>query len=1123
MALKLILGPAGSGKTTYCTEDIIASAAEDKSPLYYIVPEQYTLEAEKSLVAKFAGNSLIKAQVLSFERLSFHVLSETGAAQSAILDSTGKSMVLRKILYDISPQLKYYNNTPISAGFIQSISRTVTELFRQRGGEAGLPVMPGAYRSGKFEDIRLIFEAYKSFIENDYISSDTSLDILNQNIGKSRLFHGAAVWIDNFTGFSAQEYKVIENLLKLASEVNICINFAGRSLNYSSPAPDDLYYEPKFLINKLLTIAKEINVKVTAPVFCEGAYRYKNSPELKWLLENYDKPRPEAFSGENKRVILNSYPDKYAEAVAVADNIIRLVRDEGLSFRDIAVLPGDMQGYAPVIQNTFERYNIPCFVDIRTGILFHPLSEFICALFDIISKNWSYESVFRLIKTNLTGISEDETDILENYAREYAVRGGRWKQEEWDYGFTENSPYDKAAIHSTKEAVYNTINEFCGKYTSKGKVNPLDVCKDIYNFLIKLKMPDKLTELAMEAASDGDMYLYRIHSGIWNVIMGVLDKIAGIFGGGGNLEMTAAEFGDILLMGLSSCDMGIIPPSQDQVIIGDMYRSRLSDIKAVFIIGMTAELIPKRAENEGLFDDSDKAFLESCGIELGANSDKQTYINSHTVFGALTKAGGYLFLYCPEKDAGGKAAAPSPLLWKIRQLFNFPKESEVRESGESGGEGYISLPGPMLEKLGAMLSDASDKRQCQRELAGALINWYSRSGDYADKVRKALRGTQEIQPLSPKALSSLYKADTLTSVSRIEKYADCPFSYFLRYNLNLKERADYKIKDIDLGNVFHEIMERYTARLQGGGLDWGSIDYQESDKIVDDIFADFEGSGKGDIFSYDAKSGYILERVKKLTKRSVWALSSHISAGRFKPYAAEINFDRDAGITVDINDTHKFTLTGRIDRVDLLESGGETYVKIIDYKSGAAKLDITDVYYGRQLQLLTYMGALTRSGDKILGLPQKPKPGGLFYFRFDDPVADYDEGAERGEIYDAILSKFKLSGLLLKDKELIEGMDSGITKSSSVIPVTVNKSGEYTSRSEALVSENDFQRVLDFAYRKISETGKKILSGSIAARPYKKGMRSGCDYCPYLSVCGFNEKEAKYNNFRKIKSLGELK
>jgi len=1117
MSLRFILGSSGSGKTTYCTDSIINAANAGKSPLFYIVPEQYTLEAEKSLATKFTGGSVIKAQVLSFERLSYHVISETGARQGDVLDSVGKSMVVRKILHDLLPSLKYYHKTPICTGFVDSISRTIKELYQYEasGEELSIPTFTSVHQANKFEDIRLIFNTYKSFVERAYISSDTALDILNESFDKSKILDGATIWMDNFAGFTPQEYRVIGNLLKRADEVNVCVNINAADTFYNNVLPDDLYYESKFMINKLTEIAKELDTEMLEPVFLADSHRFKNSPQLMHLLTNYEKPssKPYDCMAENvQQVKLSTFPNKYLEVQAIADNIIRLVRDEGLKFHEIAVLPSDMDSYAPILQNTFARYNIPCFVDLRTNVLFHPLSEFVRALFEIIMKDWSQESVFRLLKTGLLDISDDKIDELENYAIEYGIRGSKWRKDEWEYGFGESSPYDKDAIHATKETVFTTIGNFSSKFTPKGKVKPTEMCRDMYDFLVHLNIPDKLTKLAMDAANDNDMYLYRIHSGIWNVHMDVLDKITQIFG---DMEMTTTEFADILFMGLSSCDMGIIPPSKDQVIVGDIYRSRLSDIKAMFIIGMTSDQIPKKVEDEGLFDDNDKEALERFGIELGANSDKQTYINSHMVFRVLTKASDYLHLYYPERSLSGKSNSPSPMLWKINKLFDFD------ESRQSEPDDYITLPSPMLGKLREALS--SDRNNAG-ELGAALAKWYSDSDEYGGWVDNALKGMRTQQTLSNGILNVLYGKEIVSSISRIEKYVECPFSYFLHYNLKARERADYKVREVDLGNVFHDAIEMFSDHLQESGLDWGRLDYSYIDKSIESLFVDFVDRGKSDIFSYDAKSAYILEQVKRITKRSIWALGLHIKSGEFKPLGAEVTFDYNAGMTVDIDHERRFILTGRIDRVDIMTKGDESYVKIIDYKSGSKAFDVTDIYYGRQLQLLTYMGALTKNGDKILNLPKSPKPGGLFYFKFDDPIADFNTGATDAEIYGDILDKFKMSGLVLNDTAVVEAIDNNIEKNSNIISVGLNKSGEYTSRSGNMVSAEGFERIIDFADKKIGEIGRRIVSGAIEAKPYKRGQRTGCDYCPYLAVCGFNEDgKGEYRGFYRASGLEELR
>jgi len=1117
MSLRYIFGGAGSGKTTKCLDEIFQMAESEGSRrnLYYIVPEQYSLEAEKKLVARFPGKSSVKAQVLSFERIAFHVLSETGSKQGDMLDHMGKNMIVRKLLSDLKPRLKYYRNASLSAGLVKNISGSIKEFYQYKitPEDINVPEDITVGQKYKFEDIKLIYNEYKSFVENDFISADTTLDILSENIEKSGFICNSHIWIDNFSGFTPQEYSVIRQFLKLAEKVNICINIKDKALKYSTLSFDDTYYESKYLINKLTQMAEEDKINIEPVCLMESSYRFFGSPEINWLEQHYNDAVLKPYPNANERVIVESFGNKYDEIHNLAGEILHLVRDEGLMHSQIAVLTGNIEAYAHLIENTFGRYNIPTFIDTRIGILAHPLVEFIRGLFEIRLKNWSYESVFRLLKTNLLPVNFDQVDLLENYVIAYGIKGGRWKQAEWKYGFGERGPYDRGEIHEIKNTVYDNIRIFTENIGERGRVNPQKLCAQLYEYLISIDIPKKLSELSMDAAYSKNMRLYREHSGIWNTVMKVLDKTVSIFG---EMDMSIREFSQILDAGFSSCDMGILPPAQDQVIVGDIYRTRLNEIKALFVIGATEGSFPKKAE-EGIFNDKDKLILKSMSIELSPESSKQIYINSHLAYSVFTKASDYLFIYYPKSDISGKNLVPSPVVHRIEQLFNTQINNARR----------ITLPGAMLKELGIVLSKKKSGENIN-EFESALYDWYTDNEAFSAYISKAQWDAYNIKPLSKDVLSNLYKENIRISISRLEKYVECPFSYFVRYNLKAAERSSYQVQNVDLGNVFHDVLEHFSGNLEAEGKDWGNLEFGEIEGKVNSIFEKIVQGDVSDIFTYDIKSAYILERVKKTAVRSIWALGKHISKGSFTPYGAEVDFGISSplsGIKIEIDENHSMTLTGRIDRIDLLDKNGEKYVKIIDYKSGKKKFDVSDIYYGMQMQLLVYMGALLERGDSILKLDKKPLPGGVFYFRLNDPVVDYNPAKSGQEIYNDILEEFKMSGLMLNDRTVIEGIDGDFEKSSSVVPINVNSGGEYGSRAGALASREDFSSIIDYTTRKMQDIGREITSGNIDAKPYKKSNRSGCDFCSYSSICGFSENSGKsaYKILSSNKTIADLK
>ncbi|MDL2248497.1 helicase-exonuclease AddAB subunit AddB [Tyzzerella sp. OttesenSCG-928-J15] len=1121
MALRFIFGGPGSGKTTHCINEIVDLASSSKGSFYYIVPEQYSLEAEKSLVNAFAGKAAIKAQVLSFERLAYRILSETGVKQGGLLDYTGKNMVIRKIVNNIRPELKYYRKANIGTGLVKNIADTIKELYQYeiKPEDLHLKEFENISQKNKFEDLMLIYSEYRKLIESEFISADTTLDILNSNIEKSSFLDGANIWIDNFTGFTPQEYRVIRSMIKHAAQVNICVGIKEWQLHYAEISADDIFYEAKKLINTVSDMAREENINIAQPCVLKEMYRFKNSPELMWIEANYTKVRPAKYQGENNRVFTYSYKNKFAEIYGVADKIVELVRDKGLNYSQIAIVSGSIESYGAVVQSVFGRYGIPYFVDMRMGILAHPLTELVRSLFEVINRNWSYESVFHLLKTDLLEIDKNTIDMLENYALAYGIQGYRWSQPEWRYGFAKNSGFDKDEIHRAKEYAYETVSKFTAKYSPKKKIAPAEVCEDIYYFLMETGIQEKLSRLAMEAAENNDMQLYREHSGIWNTVMGVLDKISSIFG---DSPMSLFEFAQILESGLASCDMGIIPPAQDRVIVGDIYRTRLNEIKALFVIGVTNDSFPKQTANEGLFDDRDKGTLSKNGIEISSDSKIQSFVYNHMAYYVFTKASDYLYISYPENDMAGKSMTASPVVYKLERLMG--KQAGGNELNEEYKK--ITLPQVMLKELGEILNKKESGAELD-EFETALLSWYTSNlfyEKYLDKRRTDIYGESS---LSPEIIDSLYKPNIQTSISRLEKYVACPFSYFLRYNIKAEDREYYQVKNVDLGNIFHDVLELFSQYVEENSLSWDKLEYGEIQNVAEELFGKLLDRDETDIFDNDSRTGYILQRVKKTAVRSIWALSEHIKKGEFKPYGAEVDFGISSpltGIVIDINGQYSFTLTGRIDRVDILDKNGNNYVKVIDYKSGSKKFDITDIYYGMQMQLMAYMGALMKNGDKILGMDKKPLPGGILYFRLNDPVIDYTYNMSESDLYENILDEFKMSGLVLDDKTVIEGIDGSIEKSSGVVPVSLNAKGEYVSRSGSLATKEVFEKAVKYTENKIRSVGEEIISGNIEAKPYKKGISTGCDYCAYNAICGFNPKLAgsSYKIFAKKKSIAEL-
>lgn len=1105
MELQYIFGGSGTGKTAFCFKEMLEMSKDRDKNIIYLVPEQYSLEAEKSLASKAEGKAIMQIQVLNFNRLAFHMFSQTGVKASKNLDDMSKSMLVRKIISKCKGKFQYFKNTNINPGFVEKVCEIIKEIFQyslkleelEACAEKDTPL------GLKLRDILLIYKNYISYIQDNYISADETLDLLAQNIDKLHFLKDAHIYMDNFSGFTPQEYKVISGLFKMAAKINICLAVKSNNIYHSELKKRDIFFEVKKSINKITALAKETGAKIPNPIYLRESFRFQSKEELKFIDRNYFSYASLKFNGKNDRIKIYQASNRYSEIEFAAKQITKLTRESNYRYSEIGILCADLKNYEHIAEHIFNEYRIPLFADTRMEILSHPLTEMIRSVVEIVVKNWSYESVFRFLKSGLVPISEEECCDLENYILAYGIKGYRWSQAEWLYGFGKQSLFDHEKIHETKAKASAYINYFAEGLTRTTILTVRTFLEKIFQLLSKLEIKEKLEEMYHEAEAENDTALMRRHFGVWQEIAGVFDRMVDIFG---DTLVNTAEFCEILETGILSCDMGTVPPVSDRIILGDVYRSRLPEIKILFVIGAVENEFPKARKDEGLLLDNDKKELADMGLELAPDSTQAMYNDNFLIYSVLTKPSDMLILTYPKGSLEGKTMFPSHVVSRIEMLF---ENTEIEDD-----EKYISMPAPMLKDAAEAIGERLRGKDTG-EIKESLIKWYESQHEYKDYIAKTKEAVSKKQKekLDEKTIGSLYENVLSTSVSRLEKYMECPFAFFIQYNLGLKERKIFKVGSLDMGNLFHSILEEFSKILFTEKLEWGNLSDAEIEKYVDKAFEIVVKNFKSDIFLSEAPSRFILERAKRTAKKSIWALSMHVRRGSFKAYGAEVDFGIKSpltGITIEINNEFSFRLSGKIDRIDIFDKDGKKYVKIIDYKSGNVKLDYTDIYYGMQLQLLLYMDSILKNAKSLINAEGEVSPGGMFYFRINDPLLEYDEKL-CGDLDKYILEQFKMSGLVLENDDVIEALDNKIEKSSAVVSVNKNSKGGYGSRTGALVNEEKFNQIMAYSVDKAKEIGRRMIQGEITPMPYKKGTRTGCDYCRYKGICTFDPRENKYN------------
>lgn len=1132
MSLRIVYGRAGSGKTTLVLnemksrlEKINSGAGLHHDMLVLLVPEQFSFQAEKKLVSVVGTGGILDAEVLSFQRMAYRIFNESGGITYPHIHPSGKAMIIYRILDKMKGQLKVFSKTAQKEGFVDTLSTLITEFKRygvtpQMLLDASDNITEGKPLKEKLEELGAIYEEFDTTIDKRYRDSDDDLTMAAKKLAESSLYQGAEIWIDGFVNFTPQEYNMISQLLQKAKRVTICL--CADQLDTSGRIIDtDVFAPVKNAYRRLVKIAEENKVAIEKPVIMNNPpVRFNHSPELTHLEKNYYRYPHEEYPLPTKDISLYSAMNAYSEIEAAAADIRRLCRDHNLRYRDIAVVARNLADYDKLIEVVFTQYEIPYYIDKKADINNHPLVRLILSAMDIFIENWSYESVFRYLKTGLTGIEEENLDVLENYVLACGIRGNKWtSKEDWDmstsfipdHKISEKEEELLTSVNDTRKRVIEPLLKFREK--TKGKNTALEFCTRLYDLLLELQIPRKINERVDQFRTQGLLNMADQYSQVWDITMDVLDQTVEVMA---DETFGVERFSNILKIGLEKYQIGTIPAALDQVLVGSIDRSKNHEIKALYILGVNDGVFPSTSISEGVLSDQDRRILKDMKIELAGDTQAQAFDEQYLVYQSLTTAGEYLRISWPIGNSEGKTLRPSMIVPRLMKLFpKIKTESNIIISDDKEFDmELISAKKPSFNKMINAFRLRIDKDIFHPIWEDVYAWFYSQDGwrEYCERVKKALVQKNEAEKISEEKIKLLYGNPIKSSVSKLEKYSSCPYAFFIQYGLGAKERKIYRMSAPDTGTFMHAIIEEFSKRVSQGDVTWRSFDKEwcknEVSKIVDAILTSMNGAGMASSRRYTM----LALRLKRVVTRSIWLIAQHIRASSFDPIEYEVGFgagEKYSPIVLHLDENNRIELQGRIDRVDCFETDDMTYLSIIDYKSGAKDFKLSDVYYGLQIQLITYMDAIWENEE------QNGKgtvlPAGMLYFKVDDPLIKEDRSLTPEQIEAAIMKSLKMKGLLMADVKVIKAMDNTIDGSSKIIPASINKSGEigaYTSGA----TEKQLKLLRKYIRGLLKKIGSEIASGNVDIKPYRKKSLTACTYCSFHSVCQFDtsRKENSY-------------
>ena len=1085
MSLRYILGKTGSGKTTQCINEIT-----EKDPvgntLLYIVPEQFSMESERLLTAASDKGVIINTGVFSFRHLAYRLINKNGTKGKVMLDDVSKVMLVRKIAYSLSDKLVFFGKSLDKQGFTDSICSTIGELIRYNVTvdiiDSSLEGMDEGNLKMKLKDIGLIYREYMGYLNREYISKDDVLNLLAEYIKDSGICNDE-IWIDGFMGFTPQEYSVIEKLMECAVRVNVTLNINRDKTYYSKPDPFDPYYKTKSTINRLTSLAEKKGIKIEKPLYLEKNHRQKDKA-LIHLSENYLSYVPKPYRGAAESIRIYKGADKYSEIDLVSRSIVKLVRDKGYRYKDIAVILGSEE-YEMTLCRSLNKHGIPNFLDRRRSIMSHPLTEFIISAVDIASTNFGNDAVFRFLKTGYAPVDENEVFNIENYVLANGIKNYMWKNKEWTYGF--GSDFDHDEINCFKDKVVSLLSPFTEKILYNRKYSLREIAASVFELIGSLEADKRHSDIIKQNETEGDISSAVINRSVWNMIVDVFEKAVAILG---DEKIYPKEFSRILKTGLSTATIGVIPEVQDMLIVGNIGRTILPSVKALFMVGVNEGCVPSYKEVKGIFNDREREYLSANAFEVAPDSIQEINSERFEIYSCMAKPSQSLCLTYALRDPKGEELMPSAVIFKILDIFKDVKAENIEDIETDADD--ITTEETAFDMLISQISEGKELSPLYRDIYGYMKN----SERYSKRLEYVMRGIArqaDMEYLEEKITQSLFPDSIFSGISRLETFAKCPFSFFMKYIIKANERAVYEIKPRDTGNIYHCVLEDFSKELRESRRNWRELDKNEIESIVDNSVDKIASEMGTDILSSTARCRQLTQRVKRILSRSIWALSEQIKEGYFEPLGYEIGFGPDEKlppIVIELNNGRKMVMTGRIDRVDIMEKDGKVYTKIIDYKSSDRDISLTELYYGIQLQLPVYIDAFVRSGKNIGN--KDLVPAGMFYFHINDPVTDALPVDSTEKAAEMLLDKYSLKGIILEDENVYRAMDKetdGKTRAKGIHGIM----------KAASVTDSEFTELREFVNNIVKDIGNEITAGNVSISPLTSSHV--CDYCPYDEIC----------------------
>jgi ATP-dependent helicase/nuclease subunit B len=1158
-------------------------SGRERGRVAVLVPDQFTLQAERDAFYYLGRKGFMRLEIISLSGLLHRVLEETGRDARTPVGKTGRHMLLSVILKKEAPFFGAFAGQERTRAFIEMMNDLLSELKLHNVSPAALGAMAEAETQPilkrKLSDAARVYGAYEDMIRGKYMDSEDRLRAFASGIPRSTFVRDAEIWMYGFDCLTPRDLDAVQALAARARGVRVVLTGEARGRAGAGAGRDrDLFRITERMIRGLRERAEEVG--------CPFALRGIDGSDGGTAGGRFAASRPPAAVRIERELFSYPYSPRkgaapeltflaasnyYTEAESAAAEISRLIRDEGYRYRDILVICNDMDARAAIIKRVFTGYGLPVFMDRRKNLLHNPVLEYITALAEVAAGDWRVEDLCRLMKTGMSPVSHAQCEMLEEYATEYRFRG----KGPWCRPFERLSPHERAgeappdtrdgadADASWGEKKLAALNEARGliaahiqKFTEmfaedRGVAGRTEA---LYLFLRdEARLPEK-TETAVASLRARGRHEYADElSQVWESAVAVFDQTVAILG---DAVMSREDFADMLTAGLESIEIGLLPSTTDQILVGTMQRTRAGRVKALFVLGANDGVLPAAVASDGILNEEERArVLGTGGGEADGSENLRVAEEELAIYRNLSRPERKLWISCAVSNPEGGELRPSLIFEKLRKIFpDQPLEKDIQSRNDALAR--VTTAGGVLESLSLALRESAEDRdldpiwrevyECCRARAPREIAMLERGFSFSnDRGRigrdcvARLYGTRYDADARDTAAEAVPSADGALSIrlspSSLERYARCPFSHFVSHGLRPRESRVVEIGARERGDLFHKTIMAFSKALTREGVRvsdadsaWMRLTERDCERLFDAVFADV--CGETEAFGRGRPEQYRLERIRATAQTAARIVAEQVKAGLIDEMYFEERFGvggRFPPIVRAAGDALTVRIEGRIDRLDVLRGG---LAKIIDYKSGAERFDAEEARAGWRLQLLLYLEAVTGTPALLPASSAVPaaasplRPAGAFYFKIGETRTDCsswpddkESAAKRAEL--ALRKSFRLDGVVLDDQEVLRAIAGErfeephyAQNRSNILPVRVSadkETGELrlvksAHNTRALLDEETFERLRADVAGRVGDFCADLADGVIDARPMRTGKTSACAYCRFGGVCGYD-------------------